>query len=111
MEAFGMITLLGLGALIVSRIVVRYLEMAREFFAVALVVLGIAATWITDFDLFAAWGLTVRNHALGIVFTGLVIAGVGYFWQPLLGFFEGMARRQVDEAQTLEKNQGLRRVA
>ncbi|RDI60465.1 hypothetical protein DFR76_11595, partial [Nocardia pseudobrasiliensis] len=54
MEAFAMIALLGLAALIVSRIVVRYLEMAREFIAVAYVVLGIAATWITDFDVFAA---------------------------------------------------------
>ncbi|RDI60499.1 hypothetical protein [Nocardia pseudobrasiliensis] len=111
MEAFGLIALLGLAALIVSRLVVRYLEMAREFIAVAYVVLGIAATWITDFDVFAAWGLHIRNHPLGIVFTGLIIAGAAYFWQPILGFFEGMARRQIDEAQTLEKSQGLRRVA
>lgn len=40
MEAFGMIALLGLAALIVSRISVRYLEMAREFVAVGYVVLG-----------------------------------------------------------------------
>jgi hypothetical protein len=111
MEAFGMIALLGLAALVVSRVVVRYLEMAREFVAIALVVLGIAAAWIADFDLFAAWGLHVRNHGLGIVFTGLIIAGAGYFWQPILGFFEGLARKQVDEAQTLEKTQNLRRVA
>lgn len=111
MEAFAMITLLGLAVLIVSRIAARYLEMAREFVAVAYVVLGIAATWITDFDLFGAWGLHIRNHPLGIVFTGLVIAGGAYFWQPVLGFFEGLARKQVDEAQTLEKSQGLRRVA
>lgn len=111
MEAFAMIALLGLAALIVSRIVARYLEAAREFFAVAVVVLGIAAAWIADFDLFAAWGLTVRNHTIGIVLTGLAIAGAGYFWQPILGFFEGLARKQVDEAQTLEKTQNLRRVA
>lgn len=111
MEAFGMIALLGLAALIVSRFAIRYLEAAREFYAIALVVLGIAATWIADFDLFAAWGLTVRNHAIGIVFTGLVIAGAGYFWQPVLGFFEGLARKQVDQAQTLEKTHNLRSVA
>jgi hypothetical protein len=111
MEAFGMIVMLGLAAVIVARIAARYLEMAREFVAVAYVVLGIAATWITDFDLFAAWGLHIRNHPLGIVFSGLVVAGAAYFWQPILAFFEGLARRQVDEAQTLEQSQGLRRVA
>lgn len=62
-------------------------------------------------DLFAAWGLHIRNHPLGIVFTGLLIAGAACFWQPILGFFEGLARKQIDEAQTLEKSQGLRRVA
>jgi intracellular septation protein A len=111
MEAFGMIVLLGLAVVIVSRVVVRYLEMAREFAAGALVVLGLAAAWITDFDLFTAWGLNIRNHALGVVFTGLIVAGAGYFWQPILGFFEGLARKQADEAQTLEKTQNLRRVA
>lgn len=111
MEALGIIALLGLAAVIVARIAARYLEMAREFVAAAYVVLGIAATWITDFDLFAAWGLHVRNHPVGIVFTGLVIAGAAYFWQPILAFFEGLARREVDEARTLEQNQGLRRVA
>ncbi|WP_327117469.1 hypothetical protein OHB12_07640 [Nocardia sp. NBC_01730] len=111
MNAFGMIVLLGLAALVVTRFAVRYLEMAREFLAMTLVVIGIAAAWIADFDLFAAWDLPIRNHALGIVFTGLIIAGAGYFWQPVLGFFEGLARKQADEAETLEKSQNLRRVA
>ncbi|MCI4674138.1 hypothetical protein [Candidatus Mycolicibacterium alkanivorans] len=111
MYAFGMIALLGLAVLVVCGIVARYLGMARELTAAALVVLGIAAVWIADFDLFGAWGLNVRNHALGLVFTGLVVAGAAYFWQPLLASFEAYARRQSDEAQTLEKTQNLRRVA
>lgn len=56
MYAFGMIPLLGLAVLVVCWIVARYLGMARELTAAALVVLGIAAAWIADFDLFGAWG-------------------------------------------------------
>lgn len=111
MEAFGVIVLLGLAVLVVCGIAARYVGMARELTAAAVVVLGILTAWITDFDLFAVWGLTIRNHALGLVFTGLIVAGAAYFWQPLLAFFEAYARKQSDEAQTLEKTQNLRRVA
>ena len=110
MHAFWMIVLLGLAVLVVSGIVARYL-IARELTAVVQVVLGIAVAWIADFDLFGAWGLFVRNHAIGVASTGLVVAGAAYFWQPLLAFFEALARRQSDEAQTLEKTQNLRRAA
>ncbi|WP_063050785.1 hypothetical protein [Nocardia arthritidis] len=58
--------------------------------------LGLAAASIIDFDLFAVWGLHIRNHALGIVFTGLVIVGTACFWQPILGFFEGLPHKQMD---------------
>jgi hypothetical protein len=64
-----MIILLGLAVLVVCGIVARYLAIAREYTAVAQVVLGIAAAWIVDSDLFgAAWGLTVRNpcHRCGV---------------------------------------------
>ena len=97
--------------LVVTSIAGHYLAIAREFSAIAMVVLGIAAAWIADFDLFGAWGLTVRNHAIGLLFTGLVIAGAAYFWQPILGFFDSLTRKHVDEAQALEKTQNLRRVA
>ena len=108
---FGMIALLGLAGSGCVWDRGPASGMARELTAAALVVLGIAAAWIADFDLFGAWGLNVRNHAIGLVFTGLVVAGAAYFWQPLLASFEAYARRQSDEAETLEKTQNLRRVA
>ncbi|MFD8496075.1 hypothetical protein [Amycolatopsis sp. NPDC059657] len=111
MQAFAMIALLGLAVLVVSGIAGRYLVIAREFLAVAMVVLGLAGVWILDFDVFAASGLTARNHTVGLVFTGLVVAGAGYFWQPVMAFFAGLARKYSDEAQVLEKDQNLHRVA
>jgi len=41
----------------------------------------------------------------------VIIAGVAYFWGVIPGFFGGFARKAVDEAETLEKSQNLRRVA
>ncbi|WIX98242.1 hypothetical protein QRX60_29745 [Amycolatopsis mongoliensis] len=111
MHAFGMLVLLGLGIVAVSGIAARWLTLVREFWAVALVVLGVATAWIADFDLFSAWTLAVRSHALGIVFTGIAVAGAGYFWREVLLFLESLSRKHTDEARTLEKAQNLHRVA
>lgn len=111
MYAFGMLVLLGLAVLVVAEVVHRYLSVAAEFWAFALVVFGVGTAWLADFDLFGVWGLSVRNDTIGITVTGFLIAGVGYFWREVLHFFAGLARKFTDEAKTLEKTEQLRRVA
>lgn len=111
MLAFGLAVLLGLAVLVVSTVVGRYLSVAAEFWAVSLVVLGMGAAWLANFDLFASWGLLVRSDAIGVTLTGFAIAGIGYFWREVLGFFHGLSRKFTDEAKTLEQTQNLRRVA
>ncbi|WP_020660056.1 hypothetical protein [Amycolatopsis benzoatilytica] len=111
MPAFGMLVVLGLGIVAVSAIAARWLTLARELWAAAFVVLGIAVAWIVNFDLFAEWGLAVRSPALGIVFTGVAVAGAAYFWREILLYFEGLSRKHADEAQTIERTHHLRRAA
>ncbi|MGH4032083.1 hypothetical protein ACQB60_24465 [Actinomycetota bacterium Odt1-20B] len=111
MYAFGMLALLGLAVVVVGMVARRYLAMAPELWAFALVALGVGTAWLVDFSLFDAWGLTVRNDTIGITLTGVLIAGAGYFWYEVLHFFAGLARKYTDEAKTLEKTQELRRVA
>jgi hypothetical protein len=111
MYGFGMIVLLGLAVLAVGAIAYRYLALAREFWALVLVLLGIGAAWMANFDLFGVWGMAVRDHWIAVTLTGLVIGGVGYFWRVILEFFAGVSRKFTDEARTMEKEQNLRRVA
>lgn len=111
MYGFGMIALLGLAILAVSAIGYRYLAMAREFWALLLVLLGIGAAWLANFDLFGVWGLAVRDHAIAVTLTGLAIAGAGYFWRIVLEFFVGVSRKVTDEARTIERKENLRRAA
>ena len=111
MYTFGTIVLLGLATLAIGMIGHRYLSVAREFWAVLLVALGIGAAWLADFSLFTAWGLPVRHHAIGGWLTGFAIAGAAYFWRVVLQFFAGMSRKFGDQARTLEKTENLRRVA
>ena len=111
MYAFAIMALLGLGVLAVMKIFNRYLSFASELQALVLVLLGIGGAWLAHVSLFLAWGIPVRADWIGITLTGMVIAGAAYFWGAILDFFGGFARKAVDEAETLEKSQNLRRVA
>ncbi len=111
MYGFGMVALLGLAVLAVGAIGYRYLAIAREFWALLLVGLGIGAAWLANFDLFGIWGMPVRGHAIAVTLTGLALGGVAYFWKAILEFFAGISRKFTDEARTLEREQNLRRVA
>lgn len=111
MYGFGMVVMLGLAAVGVGAVAYRYLSVAREFWALLIVLLGIGAAWLANFDLFAVWGLAVRDHAIAVTLTGFAIAGAGYFWRVILQFFAGISRKFTDEARSLEKAERLRRAA
>lgn len=111
MYVFGLMALLGLAVLGVSGIVNRYLALATEAWAFMLVALGVGAAWLINLNMFAAWGIGVRNAAIGVTVTGLMIGGVGFFWREVLGIFRGFTRKVTDQAATIEKTSHLRRVA
>jgi hypothetical protein len=111
MYAFGIVALLGLAVLAVSRIASRYVSLAAEVWAFVLVGLGVGAAWLINFNLFSMWGIATRDSAIGVTLTGLIIAGAAYFWHKILAFFGGLSRKFTDEAETLEKTEHLRRVA
>lgn len=111
MYGFGMVALLGLATFGVAAMNYRYLSVAREFWALLLVLLGIGAAWLANYDLFGVWGLAVRDHAIAVTLTGFAIAGAGYFWRVILEFFAGISRKVTDEARSLEHSEKLRKVA
>jgi hypothetical protein len=111
MYVFAVAALLGLGVMAVAMIVERYLTIVQEFFAFVVAVLGIGAAWLADFNIFSLWGIGVRYEWVGIALTGLALAGIAQVWHVVLGVFTGLGRRYNDEAESIEKSQGLRRVA
>jgi hypothetical protein len=40
-----------------------------------------------------ASGIATRDSAVGVTLTGLIIAGVAYFWREILAFFGGLSRK------------------
>jgi hypothetical protein len=111
MYALGMIALLGLAVLAAARIASRYLSVASEIWAFALVALGVGSAWLINLNLFAAWSIPVRNSEIAVTITGIMIGGAAWLWQALVGFFSGLSRKFSDQARTMEKAEHLRRVA
>ena len=76
-----------------------------------LVALGGGAAWLTNLNLFSAWNIPVRNREIAVTVTGILMAGVAYFWREILGLFGGLYRKYTNEARTMERSENLRRVA
>jgi hypothetical protein len=111
MYAFGMVALLGLAILVVAKIGNHYLRQIPGAWAATLVALGVGAAWLTNLNLFSIWSIPVRNSDIAVTLTGILLAGVGYFWREVLGTFGGLYRKYTDEAKLMENSETLRRVA
>lgn len=111
MYIFGITALLGLAVMAVAVLIERYVNVVAELWALLLVVLGIIAAWLADFSMFASWHVPVRANWIGILLTGLAIAGFAHAFYLLGGVVRNYVRKMGDEAESLEKEKGIRRVA
>ncbi len=111
MYGFAVIVLMGLGVYAVGSIVNRYVQVAREFVAASHVVLGLCAAWLARTDLFTMWAVPVRRSWIGVTMTGLAVGGFAIVWREMVGFMAGLERKFHDEAESIERSEGIRRVA
>jgi len=109
--ALGMVALLGLAILVVAKIGNHYLKQIAGAWAFVLVALRVGAAWLMNLNLFGIWSIPVRNSDIGVTLTGIILAGVAYFWREILGMFGGLYRKYTDEAKLMEHSETLRRVA
>lgn len=108
--AIGILLSLGLLAFALTgeRLIPRA---AAELWMFLLIGLGVGAAWLADFNLWAAWGLPVREDWIGVTLTGLALAGMAEFVHQTMRLIGGAIRKLNDQAATLEKTEGLRKVA
>ena len=111
MYAFGMMVLMALAVYAVASVVNRYVEVAREFIAATNVLLGLGAAWLTKMDLYRMWSLPVRSAWIGTTMSGIAIGGLAMMWRESIAFMAGLERKFHDEAETMERAEGFRRVA
>jgi hypothetical protein len=108
MYTFAVALMLGLAVAGLAKVLERFLVRLPEVRAGLMLVLGIAIAWIGDFNVFALWGVPLRDYWMEIGATGLILGGLGVAWYELIGYFGGLMRKAQDEAMRIEKTEGLR---
>ncbi len=63
---------------------------------------GIGLAYLLDFSIFAAWGVGVRAETIGVIVTGLVLAGVAGVWHEAIELMRERAHRYHGEATEIE---------
>ncbi|MEO7556938.1 MAG: hypothetical protein ABIV94_10105 [Acidimicrobiales bacterium] len=71
-------------------------------------VLGIGAMALLDYSVFESWGITVRNHAVGVWTTGFMVCGATVAWRAMFAYLTH-DRAELDE--TLGQHTHLRTAA
>lgn len=102
MFTFATVALLGLAVTKVVDLVRYVTELDRSIRIALSFVLGTVLTWVADYSMFTAWGITFREAWMGPVATGLVIGGLAAAWHGLLGVLTSYARRSHDQATEIE---------
>ena len=111
MDVFAVLALFGLGLTVLVMVGYRYVTMAREIWAFVTIALGVGLAWLADLNMWKLWDIPVREPWIGVTLTGLVLAGIAYFWRETLGYLAGLERKHNDEAETIERTNGIRRAA
>lgn len=108
MYEFATAVLLGLALYTIVNLVRHVSEVTRGLRIFLCLGFGALATWVTDYSMFAGWGVHFRSLWMGPVATGLVVGGIAALWHDAVGLITSYARRSFDEATEIERRIGDR---
>jgi hypothetical protein len=110
MYVFAVVALMGLAVAAAGWLVNRRTRMTA-LWPMLMLGMGIGAAWLANFNVWTAWHQELRWQWVGVTFTGVILAGVAQLWHVVVRLLEGIQRKTNDEAESIEAEQRLRRVA
>ena len=108
MYTFAIIALLGLATVKLVDVLCDYVGPLGQVRSLLTFIVAVGGVWALDFSMFDGWNTAVRNHDVGIVVTGLAVAGITVAWRALFAYLTH-DRATLDE--TLGEHTGLHRAA
>lgn len=95
MHEFALLAFGGLVTALAVRFVSQYAKDAAGRASTLLLWLmgGVGYAYLTDFQIFSAWGMDVRSHHIGAVMTGFMVAGFAMLWEEALDYIHSYAER------------------
>jgi hypothetical protein len=92
MYDFALVILMGLALFKAVDLIEDLVPQLTRFHLLLTLVLAVAGTFVLDYSVFANWHIAVRNSDMGVLITGLMIAGTTSMWRAAfhwLGTSEG----------------------
>ena len=108
MYTFAIIALLGLATVKLVDVLCDYVHPLAALRSLLTFIVAIGGVFILDFSMFDGWATTVRNQDVGLVVTGLAVAGITVAWRALFAYLTH-DRATLDE--TLGEHASLHRAA
>jgi hypothetical protein len=108
MYTFAVIALLGLATVKLVDVLCDYIRPLVPIRSLLTFAIAIGAVWALDFSMFTGWDTPIRNQDVGMVVTGVAVAGITVAWRALFAYLTH-DRATLDE--TLGEHAGLHRAA
>jgi hypothetical protein len=108
MYTFAIIALLGLATVKLVDVLCDYVPPLGPIRSLLTFAIAIGGVWALDFSMFRGWDTAIRNQDVGMVVTGVAVAGITVAWRALFAYLTH-DRATLDE--TLGEHAGLHRAA
>jgi hypothetical protein len=108
MYTFAVIALLGLATVKLVDVLCDYIRPLVPIRSLLTFAIAIGAVWALDFSMFTGWDTAIRNQDVGMVVTGVAVAGITVAWRALFAYLTH-DRATLDE--TLGEHASLHRAA
>jgi len=86
MYTFVIVALLALATVKLVDVLCDYAAVLRPIRSLLTFVVAIGGVWALDFSMFQGWSTAVRDHDVGMVVTGVAVAGVTVAWRALFAW-------------------------
>ena len=102
MYVFAGLILLALAVSKLVELVMGFAGLSRLSKTLVAMLIGIVTAWVTDYSVFASFGIAFRERWLEIAGTGFALAGLASLWHEALDLAASYTRRVHDEATEIE---------
>jgi hypothetical protein len=99
---FAIVALLGLATLKTVDFVLGLLgiELSAAIKTFVTLGVGVLATELLDYSVFAGWGVSIREAWMGPFFTGLMVGAMCYVWPAVIGLIARYGGTRDDATET-----------
>ena len=108
MYTFAIIALLGLATVKLVDVLCDSVPSLGRLRSLLTFIVGIGGVFALDFSMFDGWATAVRNQDVGLVVTGLAVAGITVAWRALFAY---LTHDRATSDETLGEHAGLHRAA